>query len=193
MALNSAYYKTIGDTLYYATCNRDLKTPDLWWTRPTSFGGLPNEDFITTRTRGSWEVHEYARGNLLRAADEQCRGRQKKSKDYALLPGWGFSSRLWGKVTANYPPAGRDRLESLTKYDHVSTGLNTYRQKKMKEVHLENMKITLEASIPRSLALETRSTWRRVCYELPNEWRWKKKKIIREQLRLGSRVKEGMT
>lgn len=133
MALNSAYYKTIGDTVYYATCNRDLKTPDLWWTRPTSFGGLPNEDFITTRTRGSWEVHEYARGNLLRAADEQCRGRQKKSKDNALLLGWGFSSRLWGKVTANYPPAGRDRLESLTKYDHVSTGLNTYRQKKKNE------------------------------------------------------------
>nr|XP_027217251.1 uncharacterized protein LOC113809775 [Penaeus vannamei] len=56
-------------------------------TRPTSFGGPPDEDFITARTQRSKEVYEYVRDNLLRAADEQCRIRQKKSKDTTVLPG----------------------------------------------------------------------------------------------------------
>lgn len=64
---------------HYDMYNRDLKTSDLWCTRATSFGGPPIEDFITARTQKSREVYEYVRDNLLRAADDQCRVRQKKS------------------------------------------------------------------------------------------------------------------
>jgi len=157
MALNSAYHKAIGDTPYYAMYNRDLKTSDLWWTRPTSFGGPPDEDFITARTQRSKEVYEYVRDNLLRAADEQCRIRQKKSKDTTLLPGMRvFIKAVKKKGDSKLSPRweGPFRVvEQIRPYVYRIKHLQT---EKMKEVHLENMKIALEASIPRSLAPEAR-------------------------------------
>ncbi|ROT80522.1 hypothetical protein C7M84_000758 [Penaeus vannamei] len=157
MALNSAYHKAIGDTPYYAMYNRDLKTSDLWWTRPTSFGGPPDEDFITARTQRSKEVYEYVRDNLLRAADEQCRIRQKKSKDTTVLPGMRvFIKAVKKKGDSKLSPRweGPFRVvEQIRPYVYRIKHLQT---EKMKEVHLENMKIALEASIPRSLAPEAR-------------------------------------
>jgi len=153
LALNAAYHSAIGDTPYYVMFGRDAKTPAEWWTRPTTSYRLPNEDFVATRTQRSQEVYEYVRDNLLRAADRQCKTRMKKSKDTSLREGTRvFVKAIRKKGDSKLSPKWEGPYRVVKEVKPYVYQLRDLQTRGFREVHLENMKVALEATIPRALA-----------------------------------------
>lgn len=112
---------------------------------------------MATRTRRSQEVYEYVRDNLLRAADRQCRTRLKKSKDTSLREGTRvFVKAIRKKGDTKLSPKWEGPYRVTKEVKPYVYQLRDLHTREFREVHLENMKVALEATIPRALAPRAR-------------------------------------